>query len=55
MFICKKEAQETKHWVRMLASVFPTHRPAFKKLWGETHELTLIFQKICSSLKSPPV
>lgn len=51
IFICKKESQETKHWLRMLAKCFPEYANEFRKLWSETQELTLIFQKIGSSLK----
>ena len=50
IFICKKEAQETKHWLRMLVVAIPEHKDALKKLWSECQELTLIFQKIISSL-----
>lgn len=49
IFICKKEAQETKHWLRMLASSDPALRDDIRKLWQECQELTLIFQKIASS------
>ena len=50
IFICKKEAQETKHWLRMLASCVPEKREAMRDLWKECQELTMIFQKITSSL-----
>jgi four helix bundle protein len=50
IFICKKEAQETKHWLRMLAVGLPENREQIRRLWQETHELTLIFQKITASL-----
>jgi four helix bundle protein len=50
--ICKKEAQETKHWLRMLMSAEPEKKNELQKLWQEAHELTLIFHKICSTLKS---
>ncbi len=49
--ICKKEAQETKHWLRMLATCAPGERENIRKLWKEAQELTLIFGKIISSLK----
>jgi len=52
IFICKKETQETKHWLRMLANCFPEKREEIRTLWKETQELTLIFQKIISSLKN---
>jgi four helix bundle protein len=51
IFICKKEAQETKHWLRMITGCVPERREETKKLWKESQELTLIFQKITSSLK----
>ncbi|MDD5110683.1 MAG: four helix bundle protein [Patescibacteria group bacterium] len=51
IFICKKEAQETKHWLRMLAKCFPERKDEIRKLWKETQELTMIFQKITSSLR----
>ena len=50
IFICKKESQETKHWLRMLEKCAPEQTDSLKKLWEEAQELTLIFQKITSSL-----
>lgn len=50
IFICKKEAQETKYWLRMMAQAVPTQKDEIKVLWKECHELTMIFQKICSSM-----
>ena len=52
IFICKKECQETKHWLRMSARCFPDNNTEIKKLWSECQELTMIFQKITSSLKN---
>lgn len=49
--ICKKEAQETQHWLRMLSAALPDRRDELRTLWQEAHELVLIFQKITSSLK----
>ena len=51
IFICKKEAQETKHWLRMVKSFMPDKVEKIDQLWKEAQELTLIFQKIGSSLK----
>lgn len=51
IFICKKEAQETMHWLRMLAKCFPDKSGELKKFWQEAKELTLIFGKIISSSK----
>src|SRR3972149_11316970 len=50
IFICKKEAQETKHWLRMMAKYLPDRKEEIQKLWQEAQELTMIFQKITSSL-----
>ncbi len=50
--ICKKEAQETKHWLRMLAIAEPSFKETLRKIWQENQELTLIFGKIISSLKN---
>lgn len=44
--ICKKEANETKYWLRMLASYFEPKKEEIRELWKECQELTLIFQKI---------
>ena len=51
IFICKKEVQETKHWLRMLRSFTLEKADEIDSLWKEAQELTLIFQKIGSSLK----
>lgn len=50
-FICKKESQETRHWLRMLAVHVPNKKEEIRSLWQEAQELTLIFQKITSSIK----
>jgi len=50
IYICKKESNETKHWLRMLAHANPDKSEECKKLWKESQELTLIFSKISSSL-----
>jgi four helix bundle protein len=52
IFICKKEAQETKHWLRMAAVCDPAIKDDARKLWQECQELTLIFQKICNSSRN---
>ena len=53
IYICKKEAQETKHWLRMLSTIFieVNEKNEIQRLWQEAQELTLIFQKITSSVK----
>ena len=52
IYICKKEIQETKHWLRMIATAVPETRSKARRLWLEAHELNLIFGKIVSSLKA---
>ena len=49
--ICKKEAKETKHWVRMIRKANPQKAVECHKLWQEAHELTLIFSSIILSKK----
>ncbi|MBI5731829.1 MAG: four helix bundle protein [Candidatus Magasanikbacteria bacterium] len=44
--ICKKEAKETKHWLRMIATAAPELKEEAKILWREANELQLIFISI---------
>ena len=48
--LCRKEIQETEYWLELLAESNPKEREEIKRLWSEAHELTLIFNKIWSSL-----
>jgi four helix bundle protein len=41
--VCKKEAKETKFWLRMIAKANPTRKEESVSLWREAQELTLIF------------
>ncbi|MBI4033939.1 MAG: four helix bundle protein [Candidatus Brennerbacteria bacterium] len=50
IFICKKEAQETKHWLRMMSECAPEKKEETRKLWKEVQELTLIFGRIAATL-----
>jgi len=52
IFICKKEAQETKHWLRMVTKASPEAKVKTEALSKECQELTLIFQKITSTLRN---
>ena len=47
--ICQKEANETKHWLRMVAVANSDYKDSCRILWREAHELTLIFAKISRS------
>ena len=51
IFICKKETQETKHWLRMMSRCVPEKKEELQTLWREAQELTFIFGKILSSSK----
>jgi len=46
---CRKEAKETKHWLRMVASVNESSKTEARELWQEASELNLIFSKIFRS------
>ncbi|MDP3948013.1 MAG: four helix bundle protein [bacterium] len=52
IFICKKESQETKHWLRMLTKCAPEKKDTISILWKEAQELTLIFGKILRTLEN---
>ena len=47
--ICKKEARETKHWLRMIVVAVPELKEEARKHWKEAHELNLIFNAIVKS------
>lgn len=44
--LCKAEARETKHWLRMIAVATPQTKENARKLWREANELMLIFSAI---------
>ncbi|OIO19955.1 MAG: four helix bundle protein [Candidatus Magasanikbacteria bacterium CG1_02_32_51] len=52
MAICKKEAKETEHWLKMLAKANDSRIDECRKLWKEVHELTLIFSSILNKSKN---
>jgi four helix bundle protein len=43
---CKKEARETKYWLRMIAAAEPNTKDDARALWQEAKELHLIFASI---------
>ena len=47
--ISKREARETKHWLRMSVKAEPSLKEKAIKLWREAEELNLIFSKIVRS------
>jgi len=49
--ICKKEAKETMHWLRMIAETEESLKSECRRLWKEVHELALIFSAIINRRK----
>jgi four helix bundle protein len=49
---CKKEARETKHWLRMIAAAEPGKADRARELWKEAQELLLIFASIFRKLST---
>ena len=44
--LCRREAKETKHWLRMVVAAEPTLKEVARPLWQEAKELNLIFGTI---------
>ncbi len=49
--ICKKEARETKHWLRMIKAACVELKEEAGILWQEAKELNLIFNSIVNRLR----
>jgi len=52
IYICKKEAKETKYWLQIIAKSNPEHTEECRKHWREVQELTLIFSKTILTLEN---
>lgn len=50
--IAKKEARETKHWLRMIVIAQPELKPRARLLWQEAKELHLIFNSISHKIRN---
>jgi len=50
IYISKKEANETKYWLRLLTKYHPELKDKIIKFWQEAHEFHLIFQKATSTM-----
>src|SRR3972149_8893830 len=50
--ICKKEARETKHWLRMTVVAVPDLTEEARKLWQEGKELNLCFYSLSNKFKN---
>ena len=44
--LCRREAKETKHWLRMIVAAEPQLSDGARPLWQEAKELNLIFGAI---------
>jgi len=49
--ICKKEAREAKHFLRMIVVAIPQLKEEARVLWQEAKELNLIFNSIYKKVK----
>ena len=49
--ICKKEAKETKYWLRIMAKAVFAKADECRVLWKEAQELTLIFSSMIKRKK----
>ena len=49
---CRKEARETKHFLRMIARAVPELKLKARELWMEARELHLIFSRIWRGRKN---
>lgn len=52
IYICKKEAKETKYWLQIISKAVPEISEIAKKHWQEAQELTLIFSKITQTIEN---
>ena len=52
IYICKKEAKESKYWFQIIAKANAEHKEECRKYWQEAHELTMIFSKIILTLEN---
>jgi len=51
IYICKKEAKETKYWLELIIAANPKLKEDGSVLIQESHELILIFSKIILTLE----
>lgn len=52
IYISKKEANETKHWLRLIAVANPDFKDNCEDLWKECHEIILILSKIVANSRN---
>ncbi len=51
--ICRKEAKETKYWLRIIANTCPYLKDNIATCKQEAHELNLIFSTIINTMRTP--
>jgi len=54
LFIAKKEAEETKYWLKMVSVAQPEQNDSIQKLWQEVKEIHLILHAIIQKTKDNP-
>jgi four helix bundle protein len=52
IYICKKEAKETKYWLQLILKALPDSSEKCKVYLKEAQELTLIFSKIAQTIEN---
>lgn len=52
IYICKKEAKETKYWLQLISKSIPSVTEECRIYWKEAQELTLIFSKIIKTIEN---
>ncbi len=52
IYICKKEARETKYWLDLIVKINPENKLKCRELREEAQELTLIFSKIILTIEN---
>lgn len=51
IYVCKKEAKETRYWLRLLAHTQDDLKDDCRVCWKEVTELAMIFGKIAANTK----
>ena len=49
--LCRNEAKETKHWLRMIAAADESTQQPARELWQEAKELNLVFSSIVKNTR----
>lgn len=50
--ICRKEARETRYWLKIIEESFPEFQNKSREFYREAEELTLIFSAIAKTTKN---